>query len=83
MCGTHTVDCDPNYLGECGCPELAEGGGLCVALSSCGEPCPNGSADCPAGKLCFINTCCGEPTCLIAECPLPSGIASGDGPTWN
>ena len=53
--------CGPN----CACFEVAEGGGHCASGSACVDlsPCPNGTSDCPAGQLCYINTCCGESVC--------------------
>jgi len=72
------MDCNPQHIGECGCPELYEGGGMCIGSGPCGEPCPNGSGDCPSGKACFVNTCCLEPAvCLWTECPIPITVTQG------
>jgi hypothetical protein len=60
-----------NAGGSCGssgvCGSTAEGGGLCVdGATSCGglTACPNGSSDCSAGDLCFVDSCCGSPVCV-------------------
>jgi len=55
-------------------------GGLCVPGSTaCGGlvVCPNGTADCPTGELCAVNTCCGGPVCVPLElaCVLDGGAA--------
>ncbi len=49
----------------CGCFAVAEGGGHCAAGGACDSmvACPNGSRDCPAGQLCYTNTCCAGPVC--------------------
>lgn len=59
------VFCAPN----CACFEVAEGGGHCAAAVDCAQTvaCPNGTSECPAGQLCYLNSCCTGPVCL-PEC---------------
>jgi hypothetical protein len=67
QCGTYTFDCSPGNS-NCLCAEVAEGGGACIADQPCGQPCPNGTVDCPTGTICIVNSCCDGPVCVTAEC---------------
>ena len=71
--------CMPGICGEfswcgaggCICGLSAEGDGVCAnGMELCTSllPCPNGSADCPAGRFCWIGSCCDGPVCGQA-CP--------------
>jgi len=66
-CGNYTWDCNP---ARCVCFELAEGGGVCINNFLCApaEDCPNGTSDCPEGKVCTVNTCCETPKCAPLRC---------------
>ena len=70
-CGNFTT-C--NEGGSCGtsgiCGSTAEGGGLCVngaTLCAGLTTCPNGSTDCGAGEICFVDSCCGDAVCMPGE----------------
>jgi hypothetical protein len=46
------------------------------------------SADCPAGSVCMVNTCCGVPVCFeLCSADGPSGavqrVPTGSGPTGS
>jgi hypothetical protein len=69
---------DPN----CACLETSSGTGFCFTRGNagCRNACPNGQSDCQPGELCFVNTCCGGPTCIALSgvCGAStSGIQSG------
>ena len=59
---------------DCVCTTTFSGGGFCVPGStSCGAgsgACGPGGT-CPAGELCLVDTCCGQPVCIP--------ISAGDG----
>ena len=65
-CSTFTT-CNPNSCSGGGvCGSTAEGGGLCVdgttqcnTLTGCTT-----SADCAAGEICIVQSCCGTGVCL-------------------
>ncbi|MFH1110199.1 MAG: type II secretion system protein [Planctomycetota bacterium] len=63
---------------RCYCFTVAEGGGNCAADYVCtgAAPCPDGSRSCPAGQMCYVDTCCGPATCGPADC-LPSTAGAG------
>jgi len=65
-CGNYTYDCSPGN--PCVCYMLADGGGFCGPEWVCELPCPNGTVDCPNGYKCALNTCCGVPVCVPADC---------------
>jgi hypothetical protein len=64
-------------------------GGFCVPGSTAcaGLPlCPGGtSAECPAGSVCAVNTCCGDPVCvaesLTSQCPSGGAGAAATRPS--
>jgi M6 family metalloprotease-like protein len=73
-CGSFTTDCDPN-VAPCFCFKQPDGKGKCVDNFWCSsaEDCVSDS-DCPNGKACYTQTCCGKPVCGPTKC---SGIMQG------
>lgn len=68
----------PNSCTSPVCATTAEGGGLCVeGTTPCAGLvlCPGGTSDCPAGSICLVNTCCGDPVCV----PPDTFCEPGDG----
>jgi len=65
-------------VAPCFCLTAAEGGGNCVSDFSCNTVCPNGTSDCPSGQVCYVDTCCVEPTCGPADCSTSSSAAPPD-----
>lgn len=70
-CGGDITSCDasgPQTSGQCSegfnlCATSTEGTDICVdGDSSCGLNCAS-TADCPELMACFVNTCCGVPSC--------------------
>jgi hypothetical protein len=68
---------------DCICTTTATGGGFCVPGSTqCASlvPCA-ADLSCPAGSICVVNSCCGEPVCvpfeLNKECPQTDGARRG------
>ncbi|MEK6797998.1 MAG: hypothetical protein AABZ12_03455, partial [Planctomycetota bacterium] len=55
---------------NCFCFDTAEGGLDCTRDFPCSTalPCPNGTSSCPAGQVCYVNTCCGIPVCGPPGC---------------
>ncbi len=86
-CGNFRGDCNASFPGQCFCFSVAEGGGLCVDdfLCNSAQDCPGGSSDCPAGKTCYVDTCCGVPKCGPATCTgvlqTVSAVGGGGGPS--
>ncbi len=69
--------CDPDHCGTftpcspepCFCFEVAEGGGLCLGDFFCDthQNCTS-SDDCPDGRPCLVNHCCGVGKCGPLQC---------------
>jgi hypothetical protein len=74
-CATGINWCNGRF--DCYCFQTADGGSNCAADFGCSgrTPCPNGQSDCPAGEICYVNTCCGDPVCGPADCPVPTAEA--------
>jgi len=82
-CGSFEQCGTGGEVGSCYCVEIAEGGGMCLADEYCDGAiqCPGGTADCPAGQYCWVESCCAEPICAIT-CPNP-GAAPQDAGVVN
>jgi hypothetical protein len=82
-CQTGFPTCDGDFA--CGCFQTYEGGATCLWRDTpCdgGTPCPNGTGDCPEDEVCVVNTCCGEPLCVLPVCvPEAARAEPDDGPT--
>ena len=83
VCGGNVPLCN-GLFSPCVCLNTAEGGVECVDMwaQGCGDWCPNGSSDCPAGSVCVVDTCCteGMPVCMRQGCPLSSAVAADPSP---
>ena len=69
----------------CFCGGTTEGGSVCFGDDLCDnlQGC-NSSADCPAGRVCLTNSCCGVNVCIAscgADAPAAFRALSGTGPT--
>ena len=66
-CGTFTGVCNPTLA--CLCFKKTDGTGACVDNFEClGAGVCTSDADCPAGKQCFTETCCGGSVCGPTTC---------------
>jgi V8-like Glu-specific endopeptidase len=67
-CSTGINWCDGRF--DCYCFQTSDGGSNCASDFVCSvqTPCPNGTSDCPAGEICYVNTCCGAPICGPGSC---------------
>ncbi|MGB2984943.1 MAG: hypothetical protein WBE26_03590, partial [Phycisphaerae bacterium] len=77
VCGQGQLPMCNGMFMPCVCFTTAEGELACIDgwNQGCGDPCPGGTADCPAGSVCVVDTCCsgGGPVCLLEGCPLEPG----------
>jgi M6 family metalloprotease-like protein len=67
-CGYFTGDCDPS-VSPCYCFKQPSGLGKCVDNFMCSSAtaCTT-DTDCPAGRACYSETCCGSPVCGPTTC---------------
>jgi hypothetical protein len=66
-CSTFLPCNEPNSCSDPVCVTTADGLGACVeGATGCAglSLCPGGAADCPAGYICAVNTCCVDPVCV-------------------
>jgi hypothetical protein len=69
-CGNFLPCNAPNSCSNPVCVTTDDGLGACVeGATPCGALtlCPNGKGDCPAGYICALQTCCGNPVCVGPE----------------
>ncbi|MHC4698159.1 MAG: trypsin-like serine peptidase, partial [Planctomycetota bacterium] len=70
---------------DCMCFKTSDGGQACeYGSTGCSGlvPCPGGMGDCPAGEVCFVDTCCGGPVCSTPGCDAGEAASEPvDGPT--
>ena len=68
-CGGFSQSC--NGTSDCDCAKTTENEGFCFLSpqANCNDTCSS-SDQCPQGKRCVVNTCCGHPICA-PPCPPP------------
>jgi len=82
VCNAYEV-CEGGY--PCLCFKTTAGNGNCAADYACSNPqCPSGTSDCPPGMVCYVDTCCGQPTCGPSAClnqAISAAVDATRGPT--
>jgi hypothetical protein len=69
----------PNSCSSPVCVTTADGLGACIeGDTGCSglSLCPGGTGDCPAGYICAVNTCCGDPVCIPPSAFCEAGAAA-------